>query len=103
MSKKPFWVLALALIGISFAGPLVRLSNADPVVIAIWRLGFSLIVVFGFLIALVSSYLGFATSRGTEGVGEASTRSVVMASIAIILSDVLLVKLIFFFYPTVLG
>ena len=60
-------------------------------------------VVFGFLIAVVSSYLGFATSRGTEGVGEASTRSVVMASIAIILSDVLLVKLIFFFYPTVLG
>ena len=50
MSKKPFWVLALALVGISFAGPLVRLSNADPVVIAIWRLGFSLIVVFSFLI-----------------------------------------------------
>jgi len=50
MSKKPFWVLALALVGISFAGPLVRLSTADPVVIAIWRLGFSLIVVFGFLI-----------------------------------------------------
>src|SRR6187431_3184854 len=28
-------------------------------------------VVFGFLIALVSSHLGFTTSRGTEGVGEA--------------------------------
>ncbi len=45
-------------------------------------------VVFGFLIAVVSSYLGFTTSRGTEGVGEASTRSVVMASMLIILSDV---------------
>jgi len=56
-------------------------------------------VVFGYLIAVVSSYLGFATSRGTEGVGEASTRSVVMASVLIILSDVILVKLIFFFYP----
>jgi phospholipid/cholesterol/gamma-HCH transport system permease protein len=56
-------------------------------------------VVFGYLIAVVSSYLGFTTSRGTEGVGEASTRSVVMGSILIILSDVVLVKIIFFFYP----
>jgi phospholipid/cholesterol/gamma-HCH transport system permease protein len=59
--------------------------------------------VFGFLVAVVSSYLGFTTSRGTEGVGEASTRSVVMASVLIILSDVILVKLILFFYPTVTG
>jgi phospholipid/cholesterol/gamma-HCH transport system permease protein len=56
-------------------------------------------IVFGYLIAVVASYLGFTTSRGTEGVGEASTRSVVMASILIILSDVILVKIIFFFYP----
>ncbi len=60
-------------------------------------------VVFGYLIAVVSSYLGFTTGRGTEGVGEASTRSVVMASVLIIVSDVILVKLIFFFYPTVAG
>ena len=60
-------------------------------------------VVFGFLIASVASYLGFTTSRGTEGVGEASTRSVVMASILIIMSDVVLVKIIFFFYPAVSG
>ncbi|HEV8347843.1 MAG TPA: ABC transporter permease [Vicinamibacterales bacterium] len=58
-------------------------------------------IVFGYLIAVVASYLGFTTSRGTEGVGEASTRSVVMASILIILSDVILVKIIFFFYPQV--
>jgi phospholipid/cholesterol/gamma-HCH transport system permease protein len=58
-------------------------------------------VVFGYLIAIVASYLGFTTSRGTEGVGEASTRSVVLASILIILSDVILVKIIFFFYPQV--
>ena len=60
-------------------------------------------IVFGYLIAVVASYLGFTTSRGTEGVGEASTRSVVMASVLIILSDVILVKLIFFFYPAVTG
>lgn len=45
------WVLALALLGISFAGPLVRLSAADPLAIAVWRLGFSLIIVAVFLIA----------------------------------------------------
>lgn len=60
-------------------------------------------VVFGFLIATVSSHLGFTTTRGTEGVGEASTRSVVMSSMLVIVSDVILVKLIFFFYPQVAG
>ena len=60
-------------------------------------------VVFGFLIAGAASYLGFTTSRGTEGVGEASTRSVVLGSMLVILGDVILVKLIFFFYPPVAG
>ena len=58
-------------------------------------------IVFGYLIAIVGCYLGFTTSRGTEGVGEASTRSVVVSSILIILSDVILVKIIFFFYPPI--
>lgn len=51
MSRKPFVVLALSVLGISFAGPLVRLSTADPVGIAVWRLGFSLIIVAAFLAA----------------------------------------------------
>src|SRR2546423_7155155 len=38
-------VLWLALIGISFAGPLVRLSHAHPLAIAIWRLGFALVII----------------------------------------------------------
>ena len=48
--RSPVWVLAVALIGISFAGPLVRLSAADPLAIAVWRLGFSLVIVAAFLI-----------------------------------------------------
>jgi phospholipid/cholesterol/gamma-HCH transport system permease protein len=60
-------------------------------------------VVFGYLIAVAASYLGFNTSKGTEGVGEASTRSVVMGSMLIILGDVILVKVIFFFYPPIAG
>jgi phospholipid/cholesterol/gamma-HCH transport system permease protein len=56
-------------------------------------------MVFGFIIATTSSYLGFNTSSGTEGVGRASTRAVVMSSILIIVSNVLLVRLIFFVFP----
>jgi phospholipid/cholesterol/gamma-HCH transport system permease protein len=56
-------------------------------------------MVFGFIIATVSSFLGVNTTRGTEGVGRASTRSVVLSSILLIVANVLLVRLIFFFYP----
>jgi len=41
----PAAALVLALLGISLAAPLVRLSAAHPLVIALWRLGFSLVVV----------------------------------------------------------
>ncbi len=47
----PALVLALAVLGISIAAPLVRLSDAHPLAIAIWRLGFSLLIVAGFLLA----------------------------------------------------
>ena len=55
--------------------------------------------VFGFVIAIVASYLGVTASHGTEGVGQASTRSVVMGSILLIAVNVVLVRIIFFFYP----
>jgi len=55
--------------------------------------------VFGFIIGTVSSYLGFTTTQGTEGVGRTSTSSVVMSSICIILVNVVLVKLIFLVFP----
>ena len=41
----PGWVLAASLLGISFAGPLTKLSNAEPLAIAAWRLFFSLGIV----------------------------------------------------------
>jgi phospholipid/cholesterol/gamma-HCH transport system permease protein len=55
--------------------------------------------VFGFIIGTVGCYLGFTTTRGTEGVGRASTQSVVWSSILLIAANVILVRLIFFFYP----
>ena len=60
-------------------------------------------MVFGFIIATISSYLGFNTTSGTEGVGRASTLAVVMSSIVIILTNVLLVRIIFFAFPQAAG
>jgi phospholipid/cholesterol/gamma-HCH transport system permease protein len=56
---------------------------------------------FGFIIATVSSFLGFRASQGTEGVGRASTQSVVLSSMLLILVNVLLVQLIFVLVPAV--
>jgi phospholipid/cholesterol/gamma-HCH transport system permease protein len=56
-------------------------------------------ILFGFMIATVSSYLGYFTKGGTAGVGQASTKSVVFSSILVILTNVLVVKAIFFFFP----
>ena len=60
-------------------------------------------MVFGFLIATVSCFLGFTTTSGTEGVGRASTRAVVLSSILIIVANVVLVRLIFFIFPQAAG
>ena len=55
--------------------------------------------VFGFLIGTISCFFGFTTNEGSDGVRRASTNSVVVSSLAVILADVLLVKLIFFIFP----
>jgi phospholipid/cholesterol/gamma-HCH transport system permease protein len=60
-------------------------------------------MVFGFIIATMSSFLGYTTQSGTEGVGRASTRSVVFSSILIIVTNVVLVRLIFFIFPKAAG
>lgn len=46
----PELALAIAVLGISVAAPLVRLSNADPIAIAFWRLAFSLLFVIAALL-----------------------------------------------------
>ncbi len=54
---------------------------------------------FGFIIGTTSSYLGYNASGGAEGVGRASTQSVVLSSMFLIALNVILVKFIFFLYP----
>ncbi len=50
---------------------------------------------FGMLIAVVGCQQGYYTRGGAEGVGRSTTRSVVIASIAILISDFFLTKLLF--------
>lgn len=54
--------------------------------------------VFGFIIGLIACFQGMRTQGGTEGVGRAATTSVVLASLFVILADVLLVRLIILFF-----
>lgn len=56
-------------------------------------------IVFGMLIGSISCFLGYNASHGAAGVGRASTRSVVLSSLVLILLDVVLVKLTFFWFP----
>jgi phospholipid/cholesterol/gamma-HCH transport system permease protein len=50
--------------------------------------------VFGLIIGLIACFQGMRTRGGAEGVGRAATSSVVIASLFVILADVVLVKFI---------
>ncbi len=49
-------------------------------------------LVFGFIIAMIGCFSGFRVSGGTEGVGRATTQSVVAASILILATDFFITK-----------
>jgi phospholipid/cholesterol/gamma-HCH transport system permease protein len=55
--------------------------------------------VFGFIIGIVACFQGMNTKGGTEGVGRAATSSVVVASLFIIVADVVMVRLILLLWP----
>lgn len=57
--------------------------------------------VFGYLAGIVGAYKGFTTEGGTEGVGRASTTSVVLASLLILIFDMVLVKITLWLWPTI--
>ncbi|MBN1653627.1 MAG: ABC transporter permease [Deltaproteobacteria bacterium] len=48
---------------------------------------------FGFIIAILGCYFGLNTSGGTEGVGKATTSSVVVVSITLLVADAILTQL----------
>lgn len=53
-------------------------------------------IVFGILIAIICCYEGLNTKGGAEGVGRATTRSVVASFIAVILADCVITGIFFF-------
>lgn len=58
-------------------------------------------IVFGAIIALTGAYYGLTASGGTEGVGRATTRAVVTASVLILASDYFLTQLFLVIVPPV--
>jgi phospholipid/cholesterol/gamma-HCH transport system permease protein len=56
-------------------------------------------VFFGLIIGLVACFQGMRTRGGTEGVGRSATSSVVLASLFVILADVVLVRIILIIWP----
>ena len=50
---------------------------------------------YALIIAVVGCQKGYFTRGGAEGVGRATTRAVVLASIAILISDFFLTKILF--------
>lgn len=56
-------------------------------------------VFFGMIIAFVSCYEGFNVEGGAEGVGRATTRSVVLSFIMIIAADCFFTALFYFIFP----
>ena len=49
--------------------------------------------IFGFIIAIVGCHFGLSTTGGTEGVGQSTTRTVVVISIAILVADYFLTRI----------
>jgi len=56
-------------------------------------------IFFGMIISLVSCYEGFHVEGGAEGVGQATTRSVVISFIMIIACDCFFTALFYFIFP----
>jgi len=61
--------------------------------------GLSKTIFFGMIIAFVSCYEGFSVEGGAEGVGRATTRSVVWSFILIIAADCFFTALFYFIFP----
>ncbi len=72
-------------------------SVMDTILIGDFTGGIGKSVFFGFFIALIACHQGFNTSGGTEGVGQATTRTVVLTSITVLIMDFFLTKFFMMF------
>jgi phospholipid/cholesterol/gamma-HCH transport system permease protein len=58
-------------------------------------------VAFGFILASVGCFMGLRTKGGTQGVGVATTQSVVVGSVLILMSDFFMTKILLILFPVV--
>lgn len=69
-------------------------STLSAVALSDFLSGLAKSVFFGFSISLIACYQGLRTRGGTEGVGRATTQTVVITSIVTLISDFVLTKLL---------
>jgi phospholipid/cholesterol/gamma-HCH transport system permease protein len=74
-------------------------SVAQTLVANDFAMGLTKPIVFGFILASVGCFMGLRTRGGTQGVGQATTRSVVVASVMILSSDFFMTKLLLALFP----
>ncbi|MBK1614632.1 ABC transporter permease [Rubrivivax gelatinosus] len=88
------WVVAVLLIGVD-AGNFWSIMQSS---VDVWRdvgNGIAKSVVFGVICTSVALYQGYETQATPEGVAHATTRTVVIASLAVLATDFLLTALMF--------
>jgi phospholipid/cholesterol/gamma-HCH transport system permease protein len=91
------WVICVFRLGIS--SRLYLNITFDSLLFKDLFTGLSKTIFFGMIIAWVSCYEGFNVEGGAEGVGKATTRSVVTSFILIIASDCFFTALFYFIFP----
>jgi phospholipid/cholesterol/gamma-HCH transport system permease protein len=74
-------------------------SSLESVLLSDLFSGLAKTPIFGFLIAIVGCHFGLTTRGGTEGVGQSTTRTVVVVSIAILVADYFLTRIFVTFLP----
>ncbi|MBV9948814.1 MAG: ABC transporter permease [Myxococcales bacterium] len=68
-------------------------SSLESVMLSDLLSGLAKTPIFGFLIAIVGCHFGLTTRGGTEGVGQSTTRTVVVVSIAILVADYFITRI----------
>jgi phospholipid/cholesterol/gamma-HCH transport system permease protein len=74
-------------------------TSLEAVVLSDLLSGLAKTPIFGFIIAIVGCHFGLTTHGGTEGVGQSTTRTVVVVSIAILVADYFLTRVFVSFLP----
>jgi phospholipid/cholesterol/gamma-HCH transport system permease protein len=73
----------------TFLGGLQIFFKASDVIIGVLKTS-----IFGVIIAITGAYFGFEAKSGAEGVGEATTKAVVISAVLILISDFVIAVLV---------